>query len=567
MSNIVHTEQVREGEKARYPFKSEYEEPTLESYLFVGWKYNGTIYEPNQYASEASNPFGPIIENTDILAMWSQIRVFCIPDKTLIGYEGGQIKIMYYAVTSRVVTSNDVEKQFTPSGSNPIYNIVSDTEVSGQYRMCTINVTQNNGDEGRKIRVVATYKGVMSDVAEIYQQGANEVVIPDCDYFHFTYSWNPGNAAEKPGGSDLDSLTVIYVEDEEGHRIDKSFTGIAVGYGAAESSGIGFGSNYEVKSSDNKLCLKHGRDCRTSGAETAVCCLTNIAQTGEVSNLETIKINIYANWYGSDTDVTTGGNMAINCKAYKTKNPNGPDFNTDIETTQMTEIVGDSTNTYYKFTPKPSMCDEVWSDSAEMHVNAYGSSNAKQPIECAGVIYSHIGTVIFKVNGSFKTFRRRTADNGVNSRTGAYNLKMFDDNGEITGYDTTITIDTQDTNEHTLNGVYFYYWGQNFNMYSVEGDSVNVYLAKSDNQELNLSNDYRFEIDSTKLGQEFGVTETKLFSKFKVVKRADGKMNITYKLIPNIGQSRRIQIEITKHFEDCTPRRNNTTVYNIKQNP
>ena len=284
MSNIVHTEQVREGEKARYPFKSEYEEPTLDSYLFVGWKYNGTIYEPNQYASEASNPFGPIIENTDILAMWSQIRVFCIPDKTIIGYEGGQIKIMYYAVTSRVVTSNDVEKQFIPPRVNPIiYNNVTDTEVSGQYRMCTFNVTQNNGDEGRKLRVAATYKGVMSDVVEIYQQSPNEFIIPDCDYFHFSYSWED---VAHGGGVDLDSLTVIYVEDEEGNRVNKSFTGKAVGFGA--------NSSYQARSSNGTLCLQHGGDCRTSGAETAVCCLTNIAETGEISNLETIKINIYA---------------------------------------------------------------------------------------------------------------------------------------------------------------------------------------------------------------------------------------------------------------------------------
>lgn len=554
MAEIVHTEQVREGEKARYPFKSEYEEPTLDSYLFVGWKYKGTIYEPNQYASEASNPFGPITENTDILAMWSQVRVFCIPDKTIIGYEGGQIKIMYYAVTSRVVTSNDVEKQFFPPRVNPIqYRIDSDTEVSGQYRMCTINVTQNNDNEGRKLRVAATYKGVMSDVVEIYQQSPNEFIIPDCDYFHFTYSWEDN---EHGGGRDLDSLTVIYVEDEDENRVDKSFTGKAVGYGAG----------YTVNASNGKLCLKHGGDCRLSGDETAVCCLTNIAETGEVSNLETIKINIYANWYSEDTDVTTGGNMTINCKAYKSKNPNGPDFATDIDSEEISETLpGGSVVTHERYTPNLNMCEEVWSESADFHVNACGTKNANQSIKCAGEIYSNIGTVIFRIGSNSRTFQKRTVDNGKNGKSGIYNIKLIDNNGVV---NKNVTIDTQDTNEHTLSGLYFNYWGQDMNMFTNEQDSVNIYLSASSNTEVEIvGTQYRFNIDSTKLGQEFGVTETKLFSKFKVEKRADGKLNITYKVIPNIGNSRKIEIEFTKCFDDCTPKINNSTVYYIYQNP
>ena len=127
---------------------------------------------------------------------------------------------------------------------------------------------------------------------------------------------------------------------------------------------------------------------------------------------------------------------------------------------------------------------------------------------------------------------------------------------------------TSDNVENAMRTYYINYWGQNMNMYTNEQDSVNIYLSASSNTEVEIvGTQYRFNIDSTKLGQEFGVTETKLFSKFKVEKRADGKLNITYKVIPNIGNSRKIEIEFTKCFDDCTPKINNSTVYYIYQNP
>lgn len=557
MAEIVHTEQVREGEKARYPFKSEYEEPTLESYLFVGWKYNGTIYEPNQYASEASNPFGPIIENTDILAMWSQIRVFCIPDKTIIGYEGGQIKIMYYAVTSRVVTSNDVEKQFIPPRVNPIiYNNVTDTEVSGQYRMCTFNVTQNNGDEGRKLRVAATYKGVMSDVVEIYQQSASEVVIPDCDYFHFTYSWeNDANG----GGTDLDSLTVIYVEDKDGNRVSKTFTGRPVGYGT---------HCYSVSSikdgQDDKLCMQHGGDCRTSDAEGVVVCLTNIANTGEVSNLDKIIIKIYGNWYISKSN----GNMKINCNAYKSRSET-PTFGNDIEVTDMIEIIGEgesaSEHHYDKFSPNLQNCETVWQQTRDLTVKARGSQNAGQDIECAGEIYSNVCTVVYRIGGNpsnNKSFIPRNVDNGIDWRDGHHSTNIYQNTAQRIS--TPIVLETNDTTEHSVNDIYLNYWDVDYNFYDNDEDYVSIYLNKDYNQEIGGSS-FSFKITKDKIGQVFNATDTKVFDKFQVTRSSNGRVNVTFKLKSYVGSSRQIAIEFSKYFNDCKPDVHETTGFRIHQ--
>ncbi len=565
MANIIHTEQVMEGKYAKWASEPDYVEPVWTdaegvpdpSYEFIGWKYNGEIKKPPYSETD----FGPIFSPTDILALWSRIRVFCIPDKTSIGYEGGQVRIMYYAVNSEVVTSSDVEKQLIPPRVNPIqYSVVSDVEVAGQYRMCTINIERNTSNEGKKLLIAAAYKGILSDVVEIYQSNPSEVIIPECDYFHFSYFWED---VEHGGGVDLDSLTVIYVEDEEGNRVDKTFTGLGVGYGSRYSYSV-----YSKKANqygilvNDKLCLKHGGDCRLSGDETVVCCLTNIVNTGELNNLEKIKIKIYANWYGGKTDVTTGGNMTIRCKAYKSLNET-PDFEKDIKVETIEEELDSGVVYHDRYSPNLKNCKEVWSYEANFHVNAYGFTNASCPIECAGEIYSNIGTVSFASNGKNKSFQERDADNGVDLNSGVYNKKYFDDDGNMDG---EIKIDKQDTSEHLIKGFYFNYWKQDIFVYTNEEDSINIYLDKDSNTELGLTESYRFIIDSTKLGKEFGVEETKLFSKFKVEKRSDGKLNITFKLIPNVGKNRTIYIEVTKHFETCTPKEiKYNNIYRIRQ--
>ena len=518
MSNIVHTEQVREGEKARYPFKSEYEEPTLDSYLFVGWKYNGTIYEPNQYASEASNPFGPITENTDILAMWSQIRVFCIPDKTIIGYEGGQIKIMYYAVTSRVVTSNDVEKNFTPSGSNPIYNIVSDTEVSGQYRMCTINVTQNSGDEGRKIRVVASYKGVKSDVVEIYQQSPHEFIIPDCDYFIFNYEWEyddketSTSTDDTGGGEDLDSLTIIYLQDSNGNKIQKSYTGIPLGYRSGIINNTGTRETVSVyKDGQTNYFMRWGGDNRLSGAEGAIICLTNIAKYGEVSNLDTVIIEIYANWYNRRID----GNMKINCMGYKSKEGSSGKYSDEIKEIEHTSPKGN----YKTFEPNTDNCEVSWEGFSEsLNIKAAGSLNASYEdafIPYLDKLYSKVCTVTYDIGSGNKSYiGRGNVDNGRNSTTPGFVTFKTDDNNKRH----YVISNQQQT--FVCSGIYVTYDNTDYYMFDNENDTikVRVYLNGT------YKTDEDMTITTSELGQSYNGS---FFSNLRFTRESNNKLRLS----------------------------------------
>lgn len=519
MAEIVHTEQVREGEKARYPFKSEYEEPTLDSYLFVGWKYKGTIYEPNQYASEASNPFGPITENTDILAMWSQVRVFCIPDKTIIGYEGGQIKIMYYAVTSRVVTSNDVEKQFIPPRVNPIqYSVVSDTEVSGQYRMCTINVTQNNDDEGRKIRVAATYKGVMSDVVEIYQQSPHEFIIPDCDYFIFNYEWEyddketSTSTDDTGGGKDLDSLTIIYLQDSNGNKIQKSYTGIPLGYRSEIINNTGTRETVSVyKDGQTNYFMRWGGDNRLSGAEGAIICLTNIAKYGEVSNLDTVIIEIYANWFSRRID----GNMKINCMGYKSKEGSSGKYSDEIKEIEHINPKGN----YKTFEPNTDNCEVSWEGFSEsLNIKAAGSLNASYEdafIPYLDKLYSKVCTVTYDIGSGNKSYiGRGNVDNGRNSTTPGFVTFKTDDNNkqhyELNNQQQTFV----------CSGIYVTYDNTDYYMFDNENDTikVRVYLNGTHKSDENIT------ITTSELGQSYNGP---FFSNLRFTRESNNKLRLS----------------------------------------
>ena len=113
----LYNETIRNGEKARWPYDTSLSSDKLygtvmnnvkqakSGYSFEGWKYNNTIYkEPFQNEQTDPNPFGPINEDTEIMAMWSKIFVYCvrIPDE-VVPYEGGNVIVTYYAVVGNQI--------------------------------------------------------------------------------------------------------------------------------------------------------------------------------------------------------------------------------------------------------------------------------------------------------------------------------------------------------------------------------------------------------------------------------------------------------------------------------
>lgn len=406
---ILHRENVMGGNKAIYPYTNEYNEPTREGCQFYGWKYNNTVYTPQQYATQEQNPFGPITEDTQIMAIWNRIFVYCVrtPNET-VPYEGGDAIITYYAVVgNQIINSNEVTLHVDDTSTDASYTRGSDV-VSGNFRTCNFTFAQNTSHDGKYLTVYAKYKDVESEKLAIYQTNPYETVIPDSDYFLFTYEWNDTD------GRDLDSLTVITVYDENNQIKQTSFSGIPIGYRGSASGVESNGSVYKVYSENELLCLRHSEDNTQSGAEGAVICLTNIANSGEISALDKIHIDIYANWYAEKLN----GEMRIVCMGYKHKSKQTPaDYDTDI--IETLNLVGPtSSRKYYSFSPNTDNCEINWNPESQqrLSVEAYGIPNAifeNAFIPYLGNLYSHIATVTYDIGKNIKTYKIREEDKGI----------------------------------------------------------------------------------------------------------------------------------------------------------
>ena len=85
---ILKEEDVIEGEKARWLYTNEYNEPSKDGYSFEGWKYNDRIYYKSEYQNEQNNPFGPINNDSTISAMWDKMQIHADTNHTLISGDG-----------------------------------------------------------------------------------------------------------------------------------------------------------------------------------------------------------------------------------------------------------------------------------------------------------------------------------------------------------------------------------------------------------------------------------------------------------------------------------------------
>jgi hypothetical protein len=474
---LLYEETVIKGRKPRWPYDNtlstaqrystviahiKSEKP---NYTFSGWQVSGssTVYQ-EPFNDENANPFPTFTTDGEINAVWSRVEnvnVMCVPSSNTVSSDGDTITLTYYAIVGDNIVTDGVTLNVKSGDTTVSYTMGQDSVTpNGIIRNVTIN--SNSTEDSKQLVAYATYNGQNSEDTVVYQAAQDEQIIPDCDYFLFTYRWGADD------GVDLDSLTVIYVQDQNGNYVDKSFTGIPVGFRHMIPTNRPDAKNYIVYQDDDDenglLCMKHGGDNITSGDEGAIICLSNLVNTGEIHNGEKIIVKIYANWYKTKGN----GDMNIDCKAYK-RISGTPNFNEDIN------------QEGYAFLPT-STCSTVWqTQEEEYNVKAEGRLNPMFEDNFAVVptnldnLYSHICTITYDVKTGSKTYKPRTTDNGREARyyDGRYEY-MFIYNS--TGYTDYIKTFPSTTTNVVIDGLYCYYYEQE-NMGYLETNDDKLYMS------------------------------------------------------------------------------------------
>ena len=482
---LLYEETVIKGKKPRWPYDNtlstaqrystviariKSEKP---NYTFSGWQVIGssTVY-PEPFNDENSNPFPTFTADGEINAVWSRVEnvtVMCVPSSNTVGSDGDTITLTYYAMVGDNIVTDGVTLNVNSGETTVSYTMGQDSVTpNGIVRSITIN--PNSTEDSKQLVVYATYNGQNSETVYIYQAAQDEQIIPDCDYFLFNYFWTYGDngtdddeSDDLGDGIDLDSLTVIYVEDEHGNIVDKSFTGKPVGFRYIMPTNRQ--ENYEVRQNDNPdgiLCMEHSGDNTNSGDEGAVLCLTNIVNTGEIRPHEKIIIKIYANWFERRID----GNMEINCRAFK-RISGTPNFDEDI--------TRDSQN-HFKFIPTDK-CEVVWDNFTQaFNVQAYGIMNAL--FEDAYTpylhnIYSPICTVTYDVDSGAKVYTPRATDTGRDASGVNTNLGTMFKTSET---NTNKTISATDR-QCDFGGIYVDYYNTGELMEALITDEDKLYMS------------------------------------------------------------------------------------------
>lgn len=308
---LLKEEDVIEGEKARWPYANDYNEPLKDGYYFYGWKYNNKIFHKTEYQNEQNNPFGPIIKDTVIYAVWSKANVYCNSDTLVVDFNENYVNINYYALGDTFITSNEVTLTIVPSETTASYEIVSDT-VSGNNRVCRIKINPNQTTETKTLTLYAEYKGIKSETVVITQTADGDILLPAFDYMTFVYNWG-GN-----DGKDLDSATIIR---DSNLIINNSISlnDVYVGYRGNSTDSV-------------KKYIQHGGDNQSSGNEGAFInwkrVITDMRDNGILDGVTELHLDVYANWYLSKIN----GNMSVTFNTYESPNDTGMTLNNFVFT-------------------------------------------------------------------------------------------------------------------------------------------------------------------------------------------------------------------------------------------
>ena len=421
---VYKTETVAEGEKVKWPFEDDYTEPTKSGYLFDGWEFNGTTYQPPYV--ESSNPFGPISSNTDIKAQWDKLTIHADTNHTLISGDGDTdadpTKLSYWVSSDKgkMITSG-VTIQDVPLDDDMlpiVFDGSGSTAVVDNKNVKTVKVKENDINKPRYYRFKSKYASASleSGTVEIKQVGKDQTILPPFDYLTFTYSWGSED------GVDLDSATIVrnsHLPITSSTTLDDYF----VGYGGTPPTAV---AQY----------LQHGGDNMHSGDEGAMVNWKKICDHDFISEgITTLYLDVYANWYNRKAD----GNMGISFKTYKGNDglvKNGFVFEPTGDTVLVSNTSLNNINVY-----------------------AYSSQNANRGVDGVKNFYSKVATVEYDIRtksavliGNFVQSGRdvkakvtfngteRSCENGQIS--GVIHIDKNPNNGTVTISSITQTIDS-----------------------------------------------------------------------------------------------------------------------------
>ena len=443
-------------------------------------------------------------------------------------------------------------------------NLVSTGYTNGKFYK-EVSFNQNYGETGITHEFTATCEHYNCEPKNItiYQGSRYENLIPNCDYFIFSYNWD-----KNTDGSDLDSLTVLTVYDvyTETEKHMKSFKDLNSLNQTKETSGltVGYGGSADHKSVSKSLTglteqgqqisrecntafyfvddlnlssslrfknpyLKHSGDNTKSGAEGAVVNIKQLLKSGRIADTDTIKVDIYGNWYTGRIN----GNCTITYEQVSGLTKNG---NYETEILEMPYINNPDSATDYRFFYKfsnTSLSQKIGSPvtTSSMNVLASGGNNhsrIKQDSACEiKSFYTKLATLTF--------------NNKANKTTFDYGTMLPDYEGS--GFDqhafspiANFTFDgTVYNRSNPPHKIYLPTTGGTFTVSNIScdikyfGDSRTRYLYTSDGESVDIDNYgkiYYSDIGTTK-SVEANRTGVK---NAKVTSNGDGTYNLTFEM-------------------------------------
>lgn len=254
------------------------------------------------------------------------LDIYCIASTALIPPTGGNAKITYYAKSGNDIITDGVELEILPATSEAPQPTFSQSEgtnpLTGNYVEFIIGA--NSINKTKYIKARAKYNGKYSAEVSIRQVGKDATVLPDFNFFCFTYGW------DADAGKDLDSMTIV-----EG-------TGIMIGDRLLDDYPVGWNMGEGNTNAEVQKYIKWGGDNTQSGAEGAEINWKAICERDFISEgIYTIYAKVYGNWYNTKGT----GKVTFNLSTYKGTGmvKDGytfvPDDNTTLVTKQEKSVI------------------------------------------------------------------------------------------------------------------------------------------------------------------------------------------------------------------------------------
>lgn len=254
------------------------------------------------------------------------LDIYCIASTALIPPTGGNAKITYYAKSGNDIITDGVELEILPATSDAPQPTFSQSEgtnpLTGNYVEFIIGANPIN--KTKYIKARAKYNGKYSAEVSIRQVGKDATVLPDFNFFCFTYGW------DADAGKDLDSMTIV------------ECTGIMIGDRLLDDYPVGWNMGEGNTNAEVQKYIKWGGDNTQSGAEGAEINWKAICERDFISEgIYTIYAKVYGNWYNTKGT----GMVTFNLSTYKGTGmvKDGytfvPDDNTTLVTKQEKSVI------------------------------------------------------------------------------------------------------------------------------------------------------------------------------------------------------------------------------------